>query len=74
MNLAQTRTYYNSKPVEFVISENYNLIEDNEYLSKFSFKNVKELSNVPINQPIKYSDDIMVKAIKYGMIFLINYK
>lgn len=74
MNLSQTKTYYNNKPVEFVLKENYELIEDNEYLSKFSLKNIKDLANIPINEPIKYSDEIIIKAIKYGMIFLINYK
>lgn len=74
MNLSQTKTYYNTKPVEFVVKENYNLIEDNEFIPRFSLKNVKEIANIPINEPIKYSDDVMIKAIKYGMIFLINYK
>jgi hypothetical protein len=74
MNLSQLRAFYNTKPVEFVIKEQYNLLEDREYIPRFSLKNIKEISNIPINEPIKYSDDIMVKAIKYGMIFLINYK
>jgi len=74
MNLSQTRDYYNNKPVEYVIRENYNLVEDKEYLSKFNLTNIKEISNIPINEPIKYSDEIAIKAIKYGMIFLINYK
>lgn len=74
MNLRDIRNYYNNKPVEFLIKENYELLEDNEYLSKFSLKNVKEISNIPINEPIKYSDEVAIKAIKYGMIFLINYK
>lgn len=74
MNLAQTRAYYNTKPVEFVIKERYELIEDNEFIPRFSLKNVKDIANIPINEPIKYSDSIMMKAIKYGMIFLINYK
>lgn len=74
MNLAQTRAYYNTKPVEFVIKERYELIEDNEFIPRFSLKNVKDIANIPINEPIKYSDAIMMKAIKYGMIFLINYK
>jgi len=74
MNLHQTRTYYNNKPVEFVIKENYNLLEDREYVPRFSLKNIKEIGNIPINEPIKYSDAIMTKAIKYGMIFLLNYK
>lgn len=74
MKLKQIKAYYNNKPVEFVIRENYDLIEDREYIPRFSLKNIKEIGNIPINEPIKYTDDIMAKAIKYGMIFLINYK
>lgn len=74
MNLSQTKAYYNKKPVEFVIKEHYDLIENQEFIPRFSLKNVKDINNIPINKPIKYSDDIMSKAIKYGMIFLINYK
>ena len=74
MNLKQLKDFYNNKPVEFVLKEHYNLIEDNEYIPRFSLKNVKDIANIPINQPIKYSDQIMTKAIKYGMMFLLNYK
>jgi hypothetical protein len=74
MNLSQLKDYYNKKAVEFVIRENYELVEDKEYVSKFTLKNVKDIANIPINEPIKYSDQTMIKAIKYGMIFLINYK
>lgn len=74
MNLSQVKDYYNKKPVEFVIRENYELVEDREYVSKFTLKNIKDIANIPINEPIKYSDQTMIKAIKYGMIFLINYK
>lgn len=74
MNLSQLKDFYNKKPVEFVLKENYELIEDNEYIPRFSLKNIKEIANIPINNPIKYSDDLISKAIKYGMIFLINYK
>ncbi len=74
MNLSQLKDYYNKKPIEYVIRENYELVEDNEYVSKFSLKNVKDIANIPINEPIKYSNDIIIKAIKYGMVFLINYK
>ena len=74
MNLSELKDYYNKKPVEFVIRENYELVEDREYVSKFTLKNVKDIANIPINEPIKYSDQTMIKAIKYGMIFLINYK
>ena len=74
MNLAQTKAYYNTKPVEFVVKERYELIEDNEFIPRFSLKNVKDIANIPINEPIKYSEQMMIKAIKYGMIFLLNYK
>lgn len=74
MNLREVRAYYNTKPVEFVLKENYNLVEDREYIPRFSLKNVKGIQDVPINQPIKYSEKIAIKAIKYGMIFLVNYK
>ena len=74
MNLSQLKDYYNKKPVEFVVRENYELLEDKEYVSRFSLKNVKDIANIAINEPIKYSDSIAIKAIKYGMIFLINYK
>jgi hypothetical protein len=74
MNLSKVKAYYNTKPVEFVVKEHYNLIEDNEYIPRFSLKNVKEIANIPINKPIKYSDDLMTKCIKYGMMMLINYK
>lgn len=74
MNLRQTRDYYNTKPVEYVVREHYELIEDNEFIPRFSLKNVKDIANIPINEPIKFNEQTMIKAIKYGMIFLINYK
>ena len=73
MNLKQTRDYYNTKPVEYVVREHYELIEDNEFIPRFSLKNVKDIANIPINEPIKFNEQTMIKAIKYGMIFLINY-
>ena len=75
MNYTQSKNYYNTKSVEYVVRESYNdLKEDREFLPKFSLKGIKDFENVPINEPIKYTDEIAIKAIKYGMIFLINYK
>tara|TARA_X000000368_G_scaffold167388_1_gene132085 strand:- start:1732 stop:2631 length:900 start_codon:yes stop_codon:yes gene_type:complete len=74
MKLKQLKDYYNTDTVEFVIKENYELVEDREFVPRFSLKNVKEISNIPVNEPIKYSDKIMTTAIKYGMVMLINYK
>ena len=74
MNYQEIKSYYNNKPVEFIIKENYELQEDNEYIPRFQLKNAKEISNIPINTPVKPTQEIIIKAIKYGMIFLISYK
>ena len=74
MNIKQVRDYYNTKPVEFIIRENYELKEDNTYVPRFTLKNAKEIANIPINEPLKPTQEIIIKSIKYGMIFLINYK
>jgi hypothetical protein len=74
MNLSQLKDYYNKKPIEFVLKENYELVEDREYIPRFTLKNIKDLQNVPVNEPIKYDENVLKKAIKYGMMFLINYK
>ena len=75
MNLSQAKAFFNKKPVEYVIKEAYNdLKEDREFIPRFSLKNIKDFQNIPINEPIKYDEKILIKAIQYGMIFLINYK
>ena len=74
MNLSQLKDYYNKKQVEFVLKENYELVEDREYIPRFTLKNIKDIQNIPVNEPIKYDENILKKAIKYGMMFLINYK
>ena len=74
MNIREVRDYFNTKPLEFVIVEKYELKEDNAYVPRFQLKNAKEIADIPINEPIKPTQDIILKAIKYGMIFLINYK
>lgn len=75
MNLSQSRNYFNKKPLEYIVRESYNdLKEDREFIPRFSLKNIKDFQDVPINEPIKYDEKILTKAIKYGMIFLINYK
>jgi hypothetical protein len=74
MNLKQTRDYFNLRPVEYVVKEHHRIKENSEFVPRFSLKNVSDIAKIPINEPIKYSDEVMIKAIKYGMIFLINYK
>jgi hypothetical protein len=74
MNLREVRAYYNRKPVEYVIRENYNLKEDNLYVPRFKLKNAKQIADIPVNEPMKPTEELITKAIKYGMIFLISYK
>lgn len=74
MNLKQLKNYYNTKPVTYVIKENYNLKEDNVYVPRFNIKHAREIEDVPINKPMKPDMDLIIKAIKYGMVFLMNYK
>jgi len=74
MNIKQVRDYYNTKPLEFIIRENYELKEDNTYVPRFTLKNARDIANIPVNEPIKPTQEIILKAIKYGMVFLINYK
>ena len=74
MNLKQTRDYFNLRPVEYVVKDHYRITENSEFVPRFSLKNVSDIAKIPINEPIKYSDEVMIKSIKYGLIFLINYK
>jgi hypothetical protein len=75
MNFTELKSFYNKKPIEYVIRESYNdLKEDLEFVPRFSLKNFKGFEKIPVNEPIKYDEKIMIMAIQYGMIFLINYK
>ena len=75
MNFTQTKTFYNNKPVEYIIKETYNdLKEDREFIPRFSLKKFKGFEKIPVNEPIKYDEKLIIKAIEYGLVFLINYK
>lgn len=74
MTIQEARSYFNTKPVEFVFKTNYKLNEDHEYIPRFTLKKAKGIEDIPVNEPIKPTQEIIVKAIKYGMIFLISYK
>ena len=67
-----------NKEVEFIVNQdsilNVLLKEDTNYVPRFTLKDLEIFNDIPVNQPIKYDDEIIIKAIKYGLIFLINYK
>lgn len=67
-----------NKEVEFIVNQdsilNVLLKEDTNYVPRFTLKDLEIFNDIPVNQPVKYDDEIIIKAIKYGLIFLINYK
>lgn len=44
------------------------------YDKRLKIKNIESILKIPINEPVKYSDNLIITAIKYGMIIIINYK
>lgn len=75
-SLRDVKAYYNRKPVEFILKEDYNNLknEDNQFIPRFTLKDQTEIAGVPVNEPMKPTQELIIKAIKYGMIMLINYK
>lgn len=66
---------YNKKPIEFVLKPKYNkLNEDVGYVPRFSLKELDIFKNIPVNEPIKFSEELIIKAIQYGMILSFEYK
>jgi predicted nucleic acid-binding Zn-ribbon protein len=67
-----------NQEVEFIVNQdsilNVLLKEDNDYIPRFTLKDLEIFNDIPVNQPVKYDDEIIIKAIKYGLIFLMNYK
>ena len=79
MNILNTREYYNRKPVEYIINQknivNESFIhESSSFVPRFSLKEIEIFKDIPTNKPLKPNKNLIIKAIKYGMIFLINYK
>jgi len=68
------------KEVEFIINQGSILSSliteegDTDFIPRFSLEDAEIFNDIPINQPIKYDDDIVIKGIQYGLIFLINYR
>jgi len=68
--------FANAEDMEYVLPHNFNYIinEDDTFVPRFSFKNIEIFKDIPVNKPIRYNQKIIIKAIQYGMIFLVNYK
>lgn len=59
---------------ESIINSKYILNESDSYVPRFTPKNIEIFEDIPVNEPLRYSDKLAIKAIKNGMIFLVNYK
>lgn len=62
----------NTKPIEYILYKKVN--ENTEYIPRFQLKNNNGIEGVEVNKAVKPTQELIEKAIKYGMIFLITYK
>lgn len=62
--------YFLSKPT-FVMHINEN---DTTLVPRFSLKDAEVFDDFPANTPVKFSPELILKAIKWGMIIQIDYK
>lgn len=76
MNLYNIKAMYSNKPVQLIPSQKFTtkyIKEDQAYIPRFSYKS-EVFPDIPINKPMKFSEKILLRAIKYGMVMLIRYK
>lgn len=75
--LESINTFFDKQGTLFIPKIDYlkiNEAKENAYVSRFSLKGVDLFRELPINEPVKFTVERMIKAIEYGMIILINYK
>jgi hypothetical protein len=70
----------NKRDVEYVIRKDFYpelvINEDATYVPRFSIKKYSHpiFAEFPPNKEVKYSRDLMIKAIEYGMILMVQYR
>jgi hypothetical protein len=52
----------------------FRINENNEYVPRFSLKNINGVGNITINKRMKPTKNLMITAIKYGLIFAVRYR
>ena len=82
--LSDILAYENASPVLFTPTFNtFQLLkEDEQYIPtagganipRFTLKGKTDIEEIPINKPLAPTEELIIKAIKYGMIFNIIYK
>ena len=63
MTIREIQAYNNKKPIEFVIKENFRLIEDQAYIPRFKLKDIYQIADVPVNEPMKVTEALIIKGI-----------
>lgn len=79
MNYFLKATYNNRKSIEFMIKPTYSLlikenVDGESFVPRFTLKNAEIFPEYPTNTPMKFTPELIVKAINYGMILQIDYK
>lgn len=80
MKPTKAQIYWNTKPMEFVYKQtfNYRMIkesaEDLTLVPRFTLNNSDVFEDFPSNEPLKPTEALILKAIKWGMLLEIDYK
>lgn len=77
MSTLQKKLLYNyNKQLHLIVTPKYllRLREDQNFVPRFTLKDKEIFSDFPINEPVKYSPELILKAIQWGMIIQIDYK
>lgn len=80
MKPTKAQIYWNTKPMEFVIKQSFNYrmvkesAEDLTYVPRFTLNNSDVFEDFPANEPVKPTEALILKAIKWGMLLEIDYK
>ena len=65
MDSREHKLYYNIKDVYMTPKVNWSKLNENKI-------NPEIIKDFPVNKPIKFDRNLMIKAIQFGMIILIN--
>jgi len=67
MDRNHQRLYYNNKDLYMSPKINWNRLNENKI-------NPEIIKDFPVNKPMRFNKALMIKAIQFGMIILINYR
>lgn len=70
------KDFFSKTDNAYIIPQNLYLKEDVGYVPRFKLKDYEKdnIAGIPLNEPMKYSDDLIIKAIKLGLCLHFTYK